>query len=63
MNIKIRLTVTGQNPPNRVRQLIKPRVIAMSISEKKVDAFIKKIDAAGDRLESVLKGFKGWLKS
>jgi hypothetical protein len=53
MEIKVRLTVTGQTPPNRTRSLIQPKVLTFNVAEKNVDAFVKKIDKTIARLEAL----------
>ena len=58
MDIKIKLTVTGYNPPNRSRQLIGPKVIEFSVSEAQVDRTVRGIESWIKTLESL----KGWLK-
>ena len=58
MNVKIKLTVTGQNPPNRTRQLVDPKVIEFTIPESQVDRTVRGIEAWIKTLES----FKSWLK-
>ena len=58
MIVKIKLTVTGSNPPNRTRSLIEPKSIEIEIPEDHVEAATKRLEKFIAKLEN----FKDLLK-
>jgi len=69
MKVKIRLTITGSNPPNKIRQLIEPQQVEFEVDEDKVDAVAANLDKVVtgfmkslSKTSGKLQALRDWLK-